>query len=69
MLDQLRLESYGCKMRVTTAVSLLGWTGIITGVLAIIAGIMSVFYLNGYCMVHYNIMDVSLDNDREMKSV
>ena len=37
MLDQLRLESYGCRMRVTTAVSLLGWTGIITSVLAILA--------------------------------
>ena len=42
MLDQLRLESYGfcCKLRVTTAVSLLGWAGIITSVLAIIAGIL-----------------------------
>lgn len=42
MLDQLRLESYGCccKMRVTTAVSLLGWVGIITSVLAVLGGIV-----------------------------
>ena len=40
MLDQLRMESFCCKMRVTAAVSLLGWAGIITSVLAIIAGIL-----------------------------
>ena len=41
MLDQLRLESYGCccRMKVYTAVALLGWVGIITSVLAVIAGI------------------------------
>jgi len=40
MLDQLRLESYGCNMRVTTAVSLLGWAGIIISVLSILSGIL-----------------------------
>lgn len=42
MLEQLRLEDYGCccKMRVTTAVSILGWVGIIVSVLAIIGGII-----------------------------
>ena len=41
MLDQLRLESYGlcCKMRVTTAVSLLGRVGIIISSLGLMAGI------------------------------
>jgi len=38
MWDQLRMESYGfcCKMRVITAVSLLGWSGIIISIMAII---------------------------------
>jgi len=42
MMDQLRMESYGfcCKMRVTAAVSLVGWSGIIISVLSIIAGIL-----------------------------
>ena len=40
MLDQLRLESYGCKMRVKTAVSLLGWAGIIISVLGVLGGIL-----------------------------
>lgn len=42
MLEQLRLESYGCccKMRVTTAVSILGWIGIIISSLIIIGGIL-----------------------------
>jgi len=42
MLDQLRLEKYGCccKIRVTTAVSLLGWVGLIVSVLAVLAGIL-----------------------------
>ena len=41
MLDQLRLESYGfcCKMRVDSAVSLLGWVGIIISTLGLMAGI------------------------------
>ena len=41
MLDQLRLESYGfcCKMRVDSAVSLLGWMGIIISSLGLMAGI------------------------------
>ena len=41
MLDQLSLESYGCRMRVTTAVSILGWMGIIISVLVIIADILA----------------------------
>ena len=40
MLDQLRLESCCCRMRVTTAVSILGWKGIIISVMVIIAGIL-----------------------------
>ena len=42
MLEQLRLESYGCccKMRVTTAVGILGWIGIIISILFIIGGIL-----------------------------
>jgi len=41
MLDKLRLESYGlcCKMRVDSAVSLLGWVGIIISTLGLMAGI------------------------------
>jgi len=41
MLGQLRLESYGfcCKMKVITAVSLLGWFGIISSSLGLLAGI------------------------------
>jgi len=41
MLGQLRLESYGfcCKMRVTTAVYLLGWAGIIISSLGLLTGI------------------------------
>ena len=41
MLDKLRLESYGlcCKMRVDSAVSLLGWVGIIISSLGLMAGI------------------------------
>ena len=40
MLDHLRLESYGfcCKMRVTTAVALLGWVGIIISTLGFLSG-------------------------------
>ena len=49
MLDKLRLESYGlcCKMRVTTAVSILGWVGIIINSLGLMAGIalVSIFFL------------------------
>ena len=42
MLNQLRLEGYFsfCKMRVSTAVSLLGWVGIVISLLAVIAGIL-----------------------------
>ena len=43
MLDHLRLESYGfcCKMRVTTAVTLLGLAGIIISFTDLIAGILA----------------------------
>ena len=40
MLDQLRLESYGCKMRVSTALNILGWVWIIISFLSIIVGIL-----------------------------
>ena len=36
MLDQLRLESYGCMIRVSTAVNILGWVWIIIDPLSII---------------------------------
>merc|ERR1711913_98890 len=41
MLDQLRLESYCCcKLRLTTAVAVLGWVGILVSVLVIVGGIL-----------------------------
>ena len=40
MLDQLRLESYGCKLRVSTAVNILGLVWIIISFLSIIFGIL-----------------------------
>ena len=36
MLDQLRLESFGCMIRVSTAVNILGWVWIIINVISII---------------------------------
>ena len=41
MLDQLSLGSCCCRMRVTTAVSILGWMGIIISVLVILADILA----------------------------
>ena len=41
MLDQLRLESYCCcKLRLTTAVAVLGWVGVLVSVLVIVGGIL-----------------------------
>merc|ERR1711953_461300 len=41
MLDQLRLESYCCcKLRLTTAVAVLGWVGVLGSVLVIVGGIL-----------------------------
>lgn len=47
-MDQRRLESYfrWFRMKVTTTVSFLAWTGIIISVLAIIAGILTAVLLN-----------------------
>ena len=53
MLDQLRLESYGlcCKMKVTTAVTLLGFAGITISIVAIIAGFLAA--LDTYILVPF----------------
>ena len=40
LFDELRMDHYGCRLRVTTAVSILGWSGIILSVLGIIGGII-----------------------------
>ena len=48
MLEQQRLDSYGCcgKMKVTKAINILGWIGIIISGLFIIGGILLAVYLN-----------------------
>ena len=48
-MDQRRLDSYfrWFRMKVTTTVSFLAWTGMIISVLAIIAGILTAFFLHG----------------------
>ena len=38
-MDQPRLETFCCRMRVTTAVSLIGWSGIIISTLALLVSL------------------------------
>ena len=42
-MDQSRLETFCCRMRVTTAVSLLGWVGIVINILALMVSFFVLF--------------------------